>query len=284
MYCGKCGTDNPNDNKFCNKCGAPIGGQAPVTPTSKPVQMQQPVYQGYNPNMYQQPVQKSGNKGLVIALISILVAVIIALICIILFVWKPFNKDDDRSRGGSSSGSGRSSSSSTMFGGGEKKETGASSGTAYATPAPAMEATAPPSYEQVEPADLSVYGSPSDVYYIFFKGFLYNDPDSVYDCFPPFDKFDYTEVVEWCKQGEDWKYDFSYEVTSYHVYSDDELNDLIDRIYSETGYIANEIDEAAVLYTHYYLNEYDELDDETIVIKISGRWYIYDLGDIDIYI
>ena len=93
-----------------------------------------------------------------------------------------------------------------------------------------------------------------------------------------------TEMKYWLEENKDLKYDFGYTTTGHHIYTDSEYNDLIDRIYNETGYIANEIDEAAVIYAHYYLNEFDELDDEMIVIKISGRWYIYDLGDIDIYI
>ena len=285
MFCGKCGTDNPNDNKFCNKCGAPLGAPA----GAQPMQNQPVMNQGYNPNMYQQPANKGNNTAVIVAAVSVFVSILVVMTCLILFVWKPFENDDkgDRSRNsGRDSGysaasnrkSGDSSSSareSDYSGPGEKIE----------SPAPAVEATAAPSYDQSMPADASVYSSnPEDIFYIFFQAFLYDDPNTVYDCYPPFDKLSLSECEMWTEQNSELKYDFGYSAMGYHTYTDSEYNDLIDRIYNETGYIANEIDEAAVVYTHYYLDEYEELDDEMIVIKISGRWYIYDLGDIDIYI
>ena len=44
MFCGKCGSNNPDDNSFCSVCGAPIGA-------SFVKNISNPVYQ------YQQPMQ-----------------------------------------------------------------------------------------------------------------------------------------------------------------------------------------------------------------------------------
>lgn len=120
---------------------------------------------------------------------------------------------------------------------------------------------------------------PEDVMYIFFHAFLYGDVDTAYNCFAPFSRPDYEELSDGIESYSDLKDTFEYETTAYHLYNDDEINDLITTIVTERGYVANEIKEAAVLYTHYKTDS-NELDDEMIVVRISDRWYIYDYGNI----
>lgn len=47
MYCGRCGTNNQDNARFCSECGADL---SPVNPAAVPVQQVQPV-------QYAQPVQ-----------------------------------------------------------------------------------------------------------------------------------------------------------------------------------------------------------------------------------
>ena len=35
MFCGKCGTQVPDDNKFCSNCGSPMGDTAPSQATTE---------------------------------------------------------------------------------------------------------------------------------------------------------------------------------------------------------------------------------------------------------
>ena len=64
MFCGECGTQNPDTNQFCKNCGKPLRkpGQAPAPqPESVPVQPvaaplpAQPVYYPPPPVGVQQP-------------------------------------------------------------------------------------------------------------------------------------------------------------------------------------------------------------------------------------
>jgi hypothetical protein len=69
MFCGECGTQNPDTNQFCKNCGKPLRkpGQAPapqpaavpVQPAAAPVPVQ-PVYYPPPPAGVQQPVVAAG--------------------------------------------------------------------------------------------------------------------------------------------------------------------------------------------------------------------------------
>jgi len=53
MFCGKCGTQNPDTNVFCKNCGSPL--RRPQQAPAVPVQPAQPVYYQPQPADVQQP-------------------------------------------------------------------------------------------------------------------------------------------------------------------------------------------------------------------------------------
>jgi membrane-bound ClpP family serine protease len=63
MFCGECGTQNPDTNQFCKNCGkhlrrpqqAPVAAAAPAPAPAAPVQPVQPVYYQPQPAGMQQP-------------------------------------------------------------------------------------------------------------------------------------------------------------------------------------------------------------------------------------
>ena len=42
MFCGKCGTQVPDENKFCSNCGSPMGAQQPANSPPQPQVSAQP--------------------------------------------------------------------------------------------------------------------------------------------------------------------------------------------------------------------------------------------------
>jgi hypothetical protein len=95
MFCGECGTQNPDTNQFCKNCGKPLRkpGQSPapqpaavpMQPVAAPVPIQ-PVYYQPQPAVMQQPVVAAGapapakpplNKGmLVLAIVGFLIGIV----------------------------------------------------------------------------------------------------------------------------------------------------------------------------------------------------------------
>ena len=67
MFCGKCGTDNPNDNQFCYSCGAPLLGA---------------------------PKKEKGSKALVITIVSLLVLILAVAAVLVFVVIKPFKSKE----------------------------------------------------------------------------------------------------------------------------------------------------------------------------------------------
>jgi len=43
MFCGECGTQNPDTNRFCNNCGKPLEQRQPPAAPAQPVAVYQPV-------------------------------------------------------------------------------------------------------------------------------------------------------------------------------------------------------------------------------------------------
>ena len=219
--------------------------------------------------------EKKEKVAITVAIISVLISLLTVIACLVVFVWKPFEKDDEASRE-------RTKTS-------EKSYESTSEEVSFAPVENSRESEVDPTASPSEDNGIvtidktngsgeerDVYSDrPEDVMYIYFHAFLYGDVDTAYDCYAPFSKPDYEELSDGIEERSDLKDDFKYETTAYHIYTDDEINDLITTIVTERGYVANEIKEAAVLYTHYEADS-NELDDEIIVVRISGRWYIYD--------
>ena len=85
MFCGKCGSENPDDNLFCGKCGNPLNSNESLNTT--PVSEKSPI--------------KKNHTGLIISIAVVLILAIAA--AIVLLVIKPFNKKTNDSSVNSSS-------------------------------------------------------------------------------------------------------------------------------------------------------------------------------------
>lgn len=94
MFCQKCGNQIPDGSTHCNYCGAPL--QTQTTPTNIAPQPVQPI-------QATQPVSKPKKSGnvILIAIISVLVVIVLALVGI--FVIKPALEGDSSSDSSSSS-------------------------------------------------------------------------------------------------------------------------------------------------------------------------------------
>ena len=223
--------------------------------------------------------EKREKVAITVAIISVLISLLTVIACLVVFVWKPFDKDDETSRERTRASERNTESSSKEVDVALAEEDTESEEEPTASPSVdkgivTIDKTNGPGEER------DVYSDrPEDVMYIFFHAFLYGDVDTAYDCFAPFSRPDYEELSDGIESYSDLKDTLEYETTAYHLYNDDEINDLITTIATERGYVANEIKEAAVLYTHYKTDS-NELDDEMIVVRISGRWYIYDYGNV----
>lgn len=55
MFCGKCGTNNPDTNKFCKKCGKPIGKRQPSAVPAPATSVMVATYPPAPPNYYISP-------------------------------------------------------------------------------------------------------------------------------------------------------------------------------------------------------------------------------------
>lgn len=99
MFCGKCGSRNPDGALFCAGCGAPLTAQPTnANPT------QTPAAQGYTPAA--QPTNPAPNKNLlpwIIAGVAVVAAIVVTLILLL-------GGKDDKDSGGSSGGSSASAS------------------------------------------------------------------------------------------------------------------------------------------------------------------------------
>lgn len=78
MYCTKCGSNNPEDAKFCRNCSEPLTEmtEEPVKPIFKPVPEQQPAA-GFTPLTPLFPPKKKSHKALFIILGSVLLVLVI---------------------------------------------------------------------------------------------------------------------------------------------------------------------------------------------------------------
>jgi hypothetical protein len=57
MFCGECGTQNPDTNQFCKNCGKPLRRSQPQAAPAQPVAAYQPVIQPVSsPPLYVPPV------------------------------------------------------------------------------------------------------------------------------------------------------------------------------------------------------------------------------------
>ena len=57
MFCSKCGTENPDNGKFCRSCGVPINGGTAVAPAMPP-QLQRLVDKKGKPISYESALAK----------------------------------------------------------------------------------------------------------------------------------------------------------------------------------------------------------------------------------
>ena len=78
MYCSNCGNMNPDNAKFCSKCGVSISGQGPPLPSYTQTLTSPPP-----PRQYQPPGQiqsKHGGAGKTIAIVAVAVVVLLIII------------------------------------------------------------------------------------------------------------------------------------------------------------------------------------------------------------
>lgn len=55
MFCGECGTDNPDTNSFCKNCGRPLKKTQPAAPGAQPAPAPVPVAAPAQPSYYIPP-------------------------------------------------------------------------------------------------------------------------------------------------------------------------------------------------------------------------------------
>ena len=94
--CPKCGEENPEDARFCGRCGEPLRKVAPVTPDQPPgVQPSQPLYDPpYELVYYPQYAPRTGRQLAFAGGILVLIGGVVALVTSILLLVYPLATGD----------------------------------------------------------------------------------------------------------------------------------------------------------------------------------------------
>lgn len=288
MFCGKCGTNNPDGMAFCSACGAPLGQQGaaqpeapaqpvapaqPEAPAAAPVQPEAPaqptvqVVPEQQPAMNQQFQQPGMNQfGQQPGMNQ--------------FGQQPFNQQPPYGQG-----------VSPLMGQTPNDKKNSKTALIVAIVLVVLLAAAACVVFFVwKPFGGSSKGGPTGAVQNCFNALLDGNAKEIKKYMPPYidediDDSDLEEIGTFMKGFENWGMKITIKAKDYEAYDDDDFNDLCDEIEYRYDYDADKIQDAGEVTVEMRIKgelggeKYDESDEqEVIVVKIGGKWYIHDMA------
>jgi hypothetical protein len=289
MFCGKCGTNNPDGMAFCSACGAPLGQQGaaqpeapaqpvapaqPEAPAAAPVQPEAPaqptvqVVPEQQPAMNQQFQQPGMNQfGQQPGMNQ--------------FGQQPFNQQPPYGQG-----------VSPLMGQtpNDKKNSKTALIVAIVLVVLLAAAACVVFFVWKPFGGKGGNGSPTAAVQGFCDAVLKGKAKEIKKYCPPYmeadiDEDDLKDIAEGMEMVKSMGMKISIKAKDYEAYDDDDFNDLCDEIEYRYDYDADKIQDAGEVTVEMNMKgemfgeKYDESDEEeVVVVKIGGKWYIHDFA------
>ena len=288
MFCGKCGTNNPDGMAFCSACGAPLGQQGaaqpeapaqpvapaqPEAPAAAPVQPEAPaqptvqVVPEQQPAMNQQFQQPGMNQfGQQPGMNQ--------------FGQQPFNQQPPYGQG-----------VSPLMGQtpNDKKNSKTALIVAIVLVVLLAAAACVVFFVWKPFGGKGGSGNPKETVQACFDAIMDGKYKEAKKYVPPYqevDEDDFDDIKEVFEEAEEYDAKITLKATDYEAYDDDDFDDLCDDIEYEFDYNADKIQDAGEVTIEMSMKikmensepyEYS-VDGTAVVVKIGGKWYIHDMS------